>query len=248
MRCRLCREEKPLRKSHIFPEWLYKSLYDKKHHRFNVISTNTKKKRSTRPTGIYEKLFCDQCEGKLGLWEGYARNIFYCTQLGLIEDARKIIFSKVQYAPFKLFQMSLLWRTSITSRPEVPRIDLGRHNERIRMMLLDEQPGKPYEYGVILLLPSIDQNLMQQFMYPPELIPSRIDSHTAYRAIFGGIFWIFIVSNHSKRLSNKSVFLTEDGQLPIFKVGKEALGFMRKLALNFSAAGMLDVGQNSENP
>lgn len=235
-------------KSHIFPEWLYESLYDKKHHRFNVISTDAKKKRGTRPKGIYEKLFCDKCEGKLSVWEGYAHNVFNCARLGLIEDDRKIVFSKVQYAPFKLFQMSLLWRASITLRPEVPRIDLGPHTERIRMMLLDEQPGKPYEYGSILLLPSIDQNLMQQFMYPPELIPSKIDSHTAYRAIFGGMFWIFIVSNHSERLSNKSVFLTKEGQLPIFKVGKEALNFMHKLALDFSSAGMLDGGQNSKKP
>ena len=77
-------------------------------------------------------------------------------------------------------------------------------------------------------------------MYPPELIPAKIDSHTAYRAIFGGLFWIFIVSSHSERLSNEEVFLTKEGQLPIFKAGKEALSFMHKLALDFSAAGMLD--------
>jgi len=246
MICRLCREEKPLRKSHVFPEWLYEPLFDEKHHRFNVISTDAKKRRGTRPTGIYEKLFCHKCEGKLSEWEGYARNIFYCAPLGRIEDDRKIVFSKVQYAPFKLFQMSLIWRASITRRHEVPRIDLGPHTERIRMMLFDERPGKIHEYGSILLLPSIRQNLMQQFMYPPELIPSKIDSHTAYRAIFGGMFWIYIASNHSERLSNKEVFLTMEGQLPIFKVGKEALSFMHKLALDFSAAGMLDGWRNSK--
>ena len=210
MICRLCRQEKPLRKSHIFPEWLYEPLYDARNHRFNVISTNVRKRKSTRPTGIYEKLFCDECEGKLSVWEGYARDIFYCPQLKLIEDNRKIVFSKVQYVPFKLFQMSLLWRASITRRPEVPSIDLGPHAERMRMMLFEKRPGKPYEYGSILLLPSIDQNLMQQFLYPPELLPTKIDSHTAYRASFGGMFWIFIVSNHSERLPHKAVFLSKE--------------------------------------
>ena len=241
-------KERPLRKSHIFPEWLYEPLYEKNNHKFYVISTDSRKKRGIRPTGIYEKLLCDECEGKLSVYEGYARSIFNCAQLGLIEDDRKIVFSKIKYTPFKLFQMSLIWRASITNRPEVNRIDLGPHTERLRVMLLNEQPGYSYEYGAILLLPPVDQNLMQQFLYPPELIPSKIDGHTAYRAIFGGMFWIFIVSSHLKRLSDKSVFLTDEGQLPVFKSGRESLSFLHKLSLNFSAAGMLDGLQNDKNP
>ena len=86
----------------------------------------------------------------------------------------------------------------------------------------------------------LDQNLMQQFLYPPELLLTKIDSHTAYRASFGGMFWIFIISNHSDRLPHKAVFLSNEGRLPVFKIGVEALRFMHRLALDFSAAGMLD--------
>lgn len=238
MVCRLCKKDEPLRDSHIFSEWLYKPLYNE-NHRFFVLSTDTNKRRRTRPKGIYEKLLCGDCEGRLSVWERIAHDVFYSTPLELIEDHRKFVFSGVPYAPFKLFGMSLLWRASITRRPEVPRIDLGPHAERIRMMLEDERPGEPHEYGSILMLPSLDQGLMQQFMYPPERLPTQLDGHTAYRAVFGGLFWLFIVSNHSTRLP-QAVFLSKEGRLPVFKITEPALGFMQRLATGFSEAGMLD--------
>lgn len=239
MTCRLCNQDRPLRKSHVFPEWLYKPLYDEKH-RFFVLSTDANRRRGTRPTGIYDKILCDECEKRLSQWEAYARDVFYGMSLKLVEDNRKFVFSGVQYTPFKLFQMSLLWRASITSRPEMHRIDLGPHAERIRMMLFEDRPGEPHVYGTILMLPSLDQELMQQFIYPPECLPTKLDSHSAYRTVFGGLFWLFIVSNHSGRLPHKEVFLSKEGRLPVFKVGEPALRFMQRLASDFFGAGMLD--------
>jgi|LGOV01.1.fsa_nt_gb hypothetical protein len=239
MACRLCQEDKPLRKSHIFPEWLYKPLYDG-NHRFFVLSTDANKKRGTRPKGIYEKLLCNECEQRLSKWEGYARDVFYDLPLKVVDDNRAAVFSGLKYTPFKLFQMSLIWRASITNRHEAHRVDLGPHTERLRKMLFEDRPGEIYEYGSILMLPALSQELMQQFLYPPESLPSRIDGHSAYRAVFGGLFWLFIVSNHSARIPHKEVFLSKDGSLPIFKVGGPAVKFMQHLASDFLAAGMLN--------
>ncbi|MDE3260329.1 MAG: hypothetical protein OYM47_21045 [Gemmatimonadota bacterium] len=80
---------------------------------------------------------------------------------------------------------------------------------------------------------------MQEFMYPPQPLTDKIDGHTGYLAAFGGIFWLFIVSNHSAELKDNNLFLSKDGRLPIYKAGKPAVEFMRKLALDFSKAGML---------
>jgi len=239
MACKLCKENKPLRESHIFPEWLYKPLYDD-NHRFFVLSTDANKRRGTRPKGIYERLLCHECEQRFSKWEGYARDVFCDLPLKVIEDNRAVVFSGLKYAPFKLFQMSLIWRASITSRPEAHRIDLGTHTERIRKMLSEDRPGEVYEYGSILMLPALSQELMQQFVYPPERLPTKIDGHSAYRAVFGGLFWLFIVSNHSSRLPHKEVFLSKDGNLPVFKVGGPAVKFMQQLASDFFSAGMLN--------
>ena len=237
MKCNLCKLEKPLRKSHIFPEWLYKPLYDDDH-RFFVLSTDANKRRGTRPKGIYERLLCDECEEKFSKWEGYARDVFHNLSLKVIEDDRAVVFLGLKYTPFKLFQMSLIWRASIASRPEIHKIDLGPHAEKIRKMLIEDCPGKVYEYGSILMLPAMSQKLMQQFVYPPERLPTKIDGHSAYRAVFGGLFWLFIVSNHSYHIPNE-VFISKNGNLPVFKVGGPAVRFMQHLATDFSAAGML---------
>lgn len=238
MACKLCKKNEPLRESHIFPEWLYKPLYDH-NHRFFVLSTNSNKRRGTRPTGIYQRLLCDECEQKFSKWEGYARDVFYNLSLKVIEDDRAVVFSGMEYTPFKLFQMSLIWRASITTRPEIHPIDLGPHTEKIRKLLLDESPGEVYEYGSILMLPALSQELMQQFVYPPERLPTKIDGHSAYRAVFGGLFWLFIISSHSYRIPHE-VFLSKNGNLHVFKVGGPAVKFMQQLAVDFFAAGMLN--------
>jgi len=238
MKCKLCKLEKPLRKSHIFPEWLYKPLYDK-NHRFFVLSTDANKIRSTRPKGIYERLFCNECEQRLSRWEGYARDVFFELPLKVNEDNRAVVFSGLEYIPFKLFQMSLIWRASIASRPEMHKIDLGHHAERIRKMLFEGRPAEVYEYGSILMLPALSQKMMQQFVYPPERLSTKIDGHSAYRAVFGGLFWLFIVSNHAYRIPHE-VFFSKNGNLPIFKVGGPALRFMQHLAPDFFTVGMLN--------
>ncbi len=241
MTCRLCKENRTLMKSHIFPEWLYTPLYDKSH-RFFVLSTNKDKKRGTRPKGIYERLLCQECEAQLSKWEGYARSVFYRNDPRLnIEDCgNRVVLSGLRYNPFKLFQMSLIWRASVTNRREVRKINLGPHAERLRKMLIDECPGEIYQYGSILMLPPPSlEGIMAEFLYPPECIPTKLDGHTAYRAAFGGLFWLFIVSNHSERVPN-DIFLSKNGRLPIFKVGRPAETFMQQFGCAFSAAGMLD--------
>ena len=241
MTCRLCKQDKPLMRSHIFPEWLYMPLYDK-NHRFFVLSTDENKRRSTRPKGIYERLLCQECEVQMSKWEGNARGVFYGDDPRIRRGkyGKTIVLSGLRYAPFKLFQMSLIWRASIANRQEVHKINLGPHAERLRKMLFEECPGECYECGTILKLPpaTLDE-ITREFIYPPERIPGKIDGHTAYRAIFAGLIWLFIVSNHSADLRDKDLFLTEDGRLPIYKVGEPVVEFLRKLALDFSKAGML---------
>lgn len=241
MACRLCKQNNSLMKSHIFPEWLYTPLYDE-NHRFFVLSTNENKRRGTRPKGIYGKLLCSECEQQFSKWEGYARAVFYGDDRRIRREdyGKTFVLSGLRYTPFKLFQMSLIWRASIANRPEIPRINLGPHGERLRRMLLEERPGETYQYAAILMsLPKSQDQIMRELIYPPELLPRKIDGHTGYRAVLGGVFWLFVVSNHSADLRDKDLFLTNDGRLPIYKVGEPALEFMRKLALDFSKAGML---------
>ena len=243
MTCKLCRRDRPLVKSHIFPEWLYKPLYDDDH-TFMVLSSDEKKRRGTRPKGLYERLFCGDCEQKLSKWEGYASNVFNNSELILEQYDAAIVFSNIEYSPFKLFQISLIWRAAIATREEIPELDLGPHAERMRMMLLEGNPGEVYEYGTILIFPETSQEIMQQFIYPPDKIPGRLDGHSAFRATFGGLFWLFIVSGHSKRFRYKEAFLSKDGHLPVWLSKGTDRKFMGQLASELKKAGMLDAPAN----
>jgi hypothetical protein len=73
--CRLCLKEAKLVKSHILPEFLYRPMYGAGN-RFFVISTDAMIPERTRQVGIFERLFCSNCDNKLlGRYENYAARV-----------------------------------------------------------------------------------------------------------------------------------------------------------------------------
>ena len=243
MTCKLCEKDRPLGKSHIFPEWLYTPIYDEDGGIFDR-SMRKIRNRRTRPVVLYERLFCEECEQRIGKWEGYAHDVFFGDdpRLKLADLGSRFVVSGVKYAPFKLFQMSLIWRASISNRPEVHRINLGPHAERLRKILMEACPGENHKYGSILFFPSLSiQQMTQDFIDPPERAPYKFHGHTAYRGIFGGVIWMFIVSNHSEVLPNE-MFLSENGRLPFFVFDVPAV------ESNLEMAFALGEGRASDEP
>jgi len=235
--CRLCKEDKTLLKSHIFPEFLYKPIYDE-NHSFMVISSDSEKRPRHRHKGIYEELLCKSCEGIVGEYENYSAKVLFGNdnkeKRVSVKKPFGFIFHDIDYTKFKLFQISLLWRASISSRPEIPKIDLGPHSEKMRRMLLNRIPGEVYEYGCsILFIPDYSKEMVG-FIYSPELIPKKIKGYTWYRAIFSGLLWAYIVSSHSSLLDNPNIFLSKDGELPVINAGHKGMKFIQKLAFNLT--------------
>jgi hypothetical protein len=80
MICKLCKKEKPLIKSHIYPEWAYRAIYpngviDKK--RPLLVISEKKDYVSKSWTGIYDNtILCAECDGNLGsMYDGPAKEI-----------------------------------------------------------------------------------------------------------------------------------------------------------------------------
>ena len=115
-----------------------------------MLSTAPDARLGTRPVGIYDRLLCKECEVQISRYEQYAREVFHRETLGVLEEPSRVVLTGINYTKFKLFQMSLLWRASITKRHEFAGVDLGSHGERMRRMILKEDPGEPYEYGCTL--------------------------------------------------------------------------------------------------
>lgn len=231
MTCNLCRKENTLVKAPAFPEWLHKSLYDQKRWR-TALSEKLRWTRAALPEIDCEELLCPECAQHVGAWDAYAQGVLCEGDQGLTVQDLGVhwVISGVRYAPFKLFQMSLIWRASISKRPNVHRVNLGPHAERIREMLVEASPGEKLKYGTMLLLPypSVQQVLHKTFD-PPQRFPTKVYGHTAYLATFGGLGWIFIVSNHSDDLP-EDWFLSEDGRLPLAKFESPAVRRFERLA------------------
>ena len=212
MKCALCLQDEKLRKSHIVPEFFYKKLYDKNPKRYFSVSSELGVRPNLRQSGIWEYLLCEKCENKLSRWESYAARLFE-QEAAIIEKPGRLECHYIDYPMFKLFQLSVLWRAGASKRPEFQDINLGPHQECLRKMVLQEQPGSPEKYGCWLLLCPSFKNELQRMMLSPDMV--KVNGHRVARFLMGGIFWNYFVSNHRPEIADHDIFLSQKGVLPI---------------------------------
>lgn len=239
MRCKLCLQDRSLRNSHIIPEFFYKPGYDGKH-RINVLSTVPSEKNRYAQKGIRETLLCDHCEQMLSPWEKYVREVFYGgVEIGISHDKEKVILQNLDYRSFKLFQLSVLWRSSVASDRFFSRINLHHHHEeKIRNMILDNDPGEPYRYGCIMIMITDESKPIDSLIMQPESI--KHEGHRIYTFIFGSMMWLYLVSSHTDQFPHKEMFINRAGNVIIYKRSMERIEYIRGLAKKLLDAGKLD--------
>lgn len=240
MQCQLCLKENiNICESHIIPEFFYQPLYDDIH-RYIQFSSKPNKKNIYRQKGIWAKLLCKKCEGYFSGLEDYARRVLFGgTEIKISQQKGKIVITNLDYAKFKLFQLSLLWRAGATQRPEFSKVTLGPHQKKLRLMLISQNPGKAYNYGCILIATSSLIELLNEFILTPDSV--KVDGHQCYRFLFGFVLWVYFVSSHTNRLTNENLFLSEDGSLPIFLENDKSIEFIQKLVNQLKEAGKLKI-------
>ena len=148
--CALCHRRQKLRDSHIIPEFLYTSLYDDKH-RFHEMSVIPEQNNSLHQKGVREPLLCAECEGLFSEWERYASLVLKGgVELSYRREGSLIYIGGLDYAKFRLFQLSVLWRAGVSSLPFFDAVGLGKHAEILRQLLLRGDPGRPFRYGCLM--------------------------------------------------------------------------------------------------
>jgi hypothetical protein len=214
MKCRLCLEDKELQKSHIIPEFFYKPVYDGLH-RLNVVSTKPSDKIKYQQKGYRERLLCYDCEQLLSPLENYVRRVFYGdTGVETQDVGNGIILRNIDYQKFKLFQLSFLWRASVSRQGFFSEVNLGHKEETIRKMLIAQIPGEPYQFGCIMAFLLWEENKpLDGIILPPARL--HIEGHMCFRFIVGGSAWFFVVSRHSKDFKLKDFFLRQGEELTI---------------------------------
>ena len=133
-----------------------------------------------------------------------------------------MFFSGLDYEKFRLFQLSVLWRASISTLPFFEKVKLGNHAETIRQLLLNSDPGESKKYGCLMFGIKFEGEAFTNVMMQP--VKVRVDGHAGYKFVFGGFAWIFLVSSHDFRGHTVEVFLKPDGRgLFLIKEANEML-------------------------
>jgi hypothetical protein len=164
--------------------------------------------------GLREPLLCDGCEQRLSVFEGYARSaLIEISQVDWKAKGNLLVLTGLDYAKFKLFQLSILWRAGISTRPEFRQVRLGPHEATLRSMLLASYPGPSQKYPCMMFALAHEDRMIDDLIAEPSW--TRVDTHYAYRFVFGGLVWLYLVSSHALPKFFVGRYLASDGRCEI---------------------------------
>lgn len=230
--CRLCGEENDLIFSHIFPEFLYKSTYDESH-RFISVTSDPRHKPRPMQKGLREHLLCALCERQLSRYEAYSAGLLRRGDAAVGSVPRGAVIKDVDFTSFRLFGLSLLWRSHVARSHTFGQVDLGPHAERLRTMLHMGQPGAPHEYGFALAKVTGLDTHGYMIIGP---VKSRYRGHRAYHFMAGGYEWVFVVSSDSRGLHERFPFVGTHKVLYIPTIRHDQRALFAKLRHAFPEA------------
>ena len=235
MTCRLCKEDRSLRNSHIIPEFFYKPVYVSKH---RLLARKSGKLVQGRPLqkGIREKLLCESCEQQLGRNEKYVSEmLFGGTEIVVQRFQNRLVLSNLDYAKVRLFFLSLIWRMSVASEhPVWKNVDLGRHEDLIRQMVLNKNAGEPWQYGFLCMLPFFNGECVTDWILEPDSV--RSDWGRMYRLVVGGCVYLFHISNQRFPKQMSDWLIKKDGSWVLSFKDARKIPFIREEAIRLFEA------------
>ncbi len=222
-KCKLCLQEKPLlKKSHIIPDFFYvqAGMYNESHHihKIDVQRFLESKHISYVPTGVYDKeILCPECDNNIiGTLETYGRKILF----GGLSKGEEIwsenfrnpvdgfsysIFGNVNYTKFKLFLLSLLWRSAISKNELFKDVEIPEnHIEDLRRMIYDGNPGKFNDFPIITMTYLKDENLPADFIGQP--IKAETEKGILITFLLAGFVFAFNVKKDLSELERIEPF------------------------------------------
>lgn len=223
--CRLCQRDRTLCQSHIVPEFLYSPLYNDRDQVMGITGTGSRGWRLLQ-IGLRENLFCSDCEDHFNqkYEQPFQRWMIDRPLPERIEQDTAYTLT-CDYKTFKLFHLSILFRVAVSTLPTFKDVNLGSHEDRIRSMILNQEPGTEWEYpifGMIVLngRGEIERRLLSR----PE--SQRFEGHKVYGQIYNGVMWWTSVSSHRNDMFCRGG-LQNSGKLTMIAVPWEQFGVVQ---------------------
>ena len=213
--CRLCgTHSSPLRYSHIVPESLYRPLYNDKEHMLAIRQPGERHRaRGILQKGIREHLFCEECEQHFNEhFEKPFLNQWFPNPLPDLWDDDGIQWLTVDYASFKLFHLSVLFRAAVSSLAYA-NVHIGRHESVLRGHLLDRNPGSRLQYPIAgrAVIHHRTNRIVPIITQPTVCM---MESHRYFTMVYGGVEW-WIKLSSQRHQHFEELFLRPDGRMPI---------------------------------
>lgn len=154
--CKLTGITGPGIKAHIIPRSFY--AFSKTDHKpANLIKLAGENSRiSKSPVGEFDsQIVTSEGEAYFSELDSYAHDCLVRRgqDAKIYHDGRRPVCVEIasfDYRKLKLFFLSLLWRSGVTTRPLFRKVILGPHEEHIRRLILSNDPGAPEVYSVML--------------------------------------------------------------------------------------------------
>ncbi len=231
MVCKLCLTDKKLLwNSHIIPDFMYVygGLFDDKNRLYKVVVTEGQILTSKlKQTGAKEKnILCRSCDNEvLGKLETYAKMVLYGgvpKKMPPRVDDNGLTYTLckgIDYSKFKIFLLSLLWRTSISNLPDFEDVKLGSHEDIIRQMILNNNPDVPSNYPCAMITSLNLKEMPHQMIVQPRLL--KDDGGHSYLFLIGGVLYIFHVSQHNSFAWVNEYAINLNGELRLIHMSQK---------------------------
>jgi len=225
--CKLCKNSKKLCQSHVVPEQCYRPLYDEKH-RLGELRPG-REPTAWMQKGIREYLFCADCEDRLNVYESAFADYWFKRPLPCVPvDAEGVRINGFDYAAFKLFHLSILWRASFSKHALFRAVSLGRYQEKMRDMIWSGGAGPEEHFPIIgvLLVDREDGGAIRNDLITP-FMPAKLYNCYVYSACYAGCEWLWFVTDHPNHEVEKLAAFSprQDGTMLLrARRWKESLG------------------------
>lgn len=225
--CRLCLKEAKLSRSHIIPEFCFSTMYDENHRFIEVANVREGITRKGQK-GYTERLLCAECETYFNRFERHTRRLFVdplpARKTG---SNRERNFLNLSYTNTKLFFLSILWRSSVSTHETFKHVDLGPHEEPLRQMLLNGDAGTCQQFGVMVLTLHFDKQHFRDLIVEPTYM--RIDGRRCYRFVFMGFIVLIFVSNQRLPRKTEQAVLSPERPVTCYDAELNELQFLREV-------------------
>lgn len=168
--------------------------------------------------GIKEYLFCETCEQHFNKYyeEPFRAQWVAAAPLPNPWDLSGVHWIKVDYISFKLFHLSVLFRAGVSSHPSYREVSLGPHQETLRQLILNRDPGSLHQYPV-LAYAVIHHKTNRLIPMVSQAQRSIFGTQRCYGMIYGGAQWWVSVSSH-RNVEFEQAALQPDGHMPFCAV------------------------------